>query len=42
MIKITFPDGSIREYSSGITPIEIAKNISHGLAKKVLVAEINN
>ena len=42
MINITFPDGSVREYDPGITPIEIAKNISHGLAKKVLVAEINN
>jgi threonyl-tRNA synthetase len=41
MINITFPDGSVREYDSGITPIEIAKKISHGLAKKVLVAEIN-
>jgi threonyl-tRNA synthetase len=42
MINITFPDGSVREYDPGITPIEIAKNISHGLAKKVLVAEINH
>lgn len=42
MINITFPDGSIKEFNPGITPLEIAKNLSHSLAKKVLVAEINN
>lgn len=41
MIKLTMPDGSIREVASGITAYEVAKSISHGLAKKVLSAEIN-
>jgi len=40
-IKITFPDGAVKEYEKGITPIEIAKSISHGLAKKVLAAKVN-
>ncbi|MEZ5014570.1 MAG: threonine--tRNA ligase [Chitinophagales bacterium] len=41
MIKITFPDGSVREFASGITSMEIAKSISEGLARKVLSAEVN-
>ena len=41
MVKITFPDGAIREYQDGITALEIAKSISEGLAKKVLAANIN-
>lgn len=41
MIKLTMPDGSMREVASGITAYEVAKSISHGLAKKVLSAEIN-
>src|ERR1700744_2889462 len=41
MIKITFPDGAVREYESGITALEVAKSISEGLAKKVLAANIN-
>jgi len=40
-IKITFPDGDSKEYDKGITPYEIAESISKGLAKAVLVAEIN-
>ncbi|MBC7938106.1 MAG: threonine--tRNA ligase [Rhizobacter sp.] len=42
MIKITLPDGSVREYQSGITALEIAKSISEGLARKVLAASVNN
>ncbi len=42
MIKISFPDGSVREYEAGISPMDIAKSISHGLASKVLVAEVNS
>ncbi|MFY8127460.1 MAG: threonine--tRNA ligase [Chitinophagaceae bacterium] len=42
MIKISFPDGAIREYQSGITAIEIAKSISEGLARKILVAKVND
>jgi len=41
MIKITFPDGAIREYESGVTALDIAKSISEGLARKVLAANIN-
>lgn len=42
MIKVTFPDGNVKEYSKGISPLEIAKSISHGLASKILVASIND
>lgn len=41
MIKITLPDSSIREYSSGITGIEIAESISSRLAKEVLSVTVN-
>ena len=41
MVKITFPDGAVREYQPGITALDIAKSISEGLAKKVLAASIN-
>jgi threonyl-tRNA synthetase len=41
MIKITFPDGAVREYESGVTSLEIARSISEGLARKVLAATIN-
>jgi threonyl-tRNA synthetase len=41
MIKITFPDGAVREYESGITALAIARSISEGLAKKVLAASVN-
>ena len=41
MIKITLPDGAIREYAPGTTALEIAKSISEGLARKVLAANVN-
>ncbi|MDR3715313.1 MAG: threonine--tRNA ligase [Puia sp.] len=41
MIKISFPDGSIREYEKGVTALEVAKSISEGLARKVLAANVN-
>ena len=41
MIKITLPDGAVREYIKGISAIDIAKSISEGLARKVLAANIN-
>ncbi|HTR30100.1 MAG TPA: threonine--tRNA ligase [Puia sp.] len=41
MIKITFPDGAVREYKSGVTALEIARSISEGLARKVLAANVN-
>jgi threonyl-tRNA synthetase len=42
MIKITFPDGQIKEYSKGITPMDIAISISEGLARNVLAAKLND
>src|SRR5882724_510283 len=41
MIKITFPDGAVREYPYGSTALDIAKSISEGLARKVLAANVN-
>jgi threonyl-tRNA synthetase len=41
MINITLPDGSVRQYDSGIKAIDIAKSISEGLARKVLAASVN-
>ena len=41
MIKITLPDGSVKEFQSGITPVEIALSISEGLARNVLSASFN-
>jgi len=41
MIKITFPDGAVREYESGVSALDIAKSISEGLARKVLAAEVD-
>ncbi len=41
MINISFPDGAVRQYESGITALGIAKSISEGLARKVLAANIN-
>jgi threonyl-tRNA synthetase len=41
MIKITFPDGSAREYKEGITSLEIAEQISPRLAKEVYSATVN-
>lgn len=42
MINISFPDGAIRQFESGISAIEIAKSISEGLARKILVAKVND
>lgn len=41
MIKITFPDGNVREYPKGSTALEIATSISEGLARNVLAAKVN-
>jgi len=41
MVKITFPDNNIKEFTKGINAYEIAKSISHGLAKEVLSVGIN-
>ena len=41
MIKITFPDGAVREYAKGISAMDIAKSISEGLARRILAAKVN-
>jgi threonyl-tRNA synthetase len=41
MIKITLPDGSVREFQQGVTGFDIAKNISNSLAKEVLSITVN-
>ena len=42
MINITFPDGSVREYPKGTTPLDIANGISPRLAAEVLAASVNS
>ncbi len=42
MIKITFPDGSVREFEKGITALQIAESISSRLAQDVLAASVND
>jgi threonyl-tRNA synthetase len=41
MIKITFPDQSVKEFESGVTPLEVAQSISSRLAQDVLAASVN-
>ncbi|WP_075341030.1 threonine--tRNA ligase [Tenacibaculum agarivorans] len=41
MIKITLPDGSVREYEKNSTPNDVAKSISEGLARNVISASFN-
>ncbi|MDD5963182.1 MAG: threonine--tRNA ligase [bacterium] len=41
MIKVTFPDSSVREFESGVTGLEIAKSISPRLAAEVLAVSVN-
>ena len=41
MIKITFPDGTSREYNEGINSLEIAEQISPRLAKEIYSATVN-
>ncbi len=41
MIKITFPDGSAREYNKGISSLDVAEQISPRLAKEVYAATVN-
>lgn len=42
MIKITLPDGSVREYEKGTTAMQVATSISEGLARNVLAAKLNS
>lgn len=41
MIKITLPDGSVREVEKGTSALDVAKSISEGLARNVLAAKVN-
>ena len=41
MVKIKFPDGNVKEFESGVTGMDIAKSISHKLAKEVLSVSVN-
>ena len=41
MIKITLPDGSVKEFEKGITPKQVAESISEGLARNVISANFN-
>ncbi|MFT5667402.1 MAG: threonyl-tRNA synthetase [Vicingaceae bacterium] len=41
MINITLPDGSVREYETCATALDVAKSISEGLARNVLAAKLN-
>ena len=40
-ISITLPDGSLRQYSKGVSSMDVALSISEGLARNVLAAKIN-
>ena len=42
MINISLPDGSVRQYESGVTPMDVALSISEGLARNVISAIVNN
>ncbi|PLW98370.1 MAG: threonine--tRNA ligase [Marinilabiliales bacterium] len=42
MINITLPDKSVKQYEAGITPMDIARDISEGLARNVLAAKVNS
>lgn len=41
MIKITLPDGSVKEFENSVTPLDIAKSISEGLARNTISAIVN-
>jgi threonyl-tRNA synthetase len=41
MIKITLPDGSVKEFSNGATPMDVAMSISEGLARNVIFAALH-
>lgn len=41
MIKVTLPDGAVREYEDGARPYDVAVSISNSLAKKALAAKVN-
>ncbi|MFQ3174233.1 MAG: threonyl-tRNA synthetase [Flavobacterium sp.] len=42
MIKITLPDGSVKEFAPDVTPMDVAKSISEGFARNVISASFNS
>ena len=42
MIKITLPDGAIKEVEANSSPFDVAKSISEGLARNVISAKFND
>ncbi len=42
MIEITFPDGGVKQFDAGITPLQIAESISQRLAQDILAAKFND
>jgi len=42
MIKVSLPDGSVKEFNKGVTPMDVAISISEGLARNVISASYNN
>lgn len=42
MINITFPDGSVKQFEPGVTPVAIAQSLSPQLAKEILAASVND
>ncbi len=42
MIEITLPDGTVKTYEKGITPMDVARDISEGLARNVISAKFND
>lgn len=41
-IKITFPDGSVKEFDKGVSPYQVAESISTRLAQDIIVASVND
>jgi threonyl-tRNA synthetase len=41
MIQVTLPDGSVREYADGASPMDVAQSISNSLAKKAIAAKVD-
>ena len=41
MINIKFPDGGVRQYEAGVTPLQVAESISPRFASDVLAAKVN-
>jgi threonyl-tRNA synthetase len=42
MIKITLPDNSVKEFEAAVTPLDVAKSISEGLARNTISAVVND